>query len=918
MKALFSETERKAELLERFIIEFHRVRNELKAVRAPEVIQEIYLKALLRLFDAKCMIILSGADNGTARAVKVYNYSGAAEEGFVNIRDGEVISGASVGELSGYGRHGSTVSRSVDKDDPLFTKGVRSFFSFPYSYRGEKCVLMICNFAVGDYRDSIESYESRLAAIVMELLDATFFDEHMAELSAALAEAKNNGSRAELYMASKKAIEFYAKYEYPISDKIVADYLDTTLSRLTNPGRQAFPVEVHSELIKHLKETIKHAGGHDSADSLMKSLFPCFGPCIGQSVPGERIAEHMPLTTFSLSRVMMALSLKLQEEDLIEKCRAMAQRLHRSTPNPFIVKMQGITNPHDSEYIACLQSRWMEIASLCEGIRLQVLSADPDAERLHKLLKDIAPDTRSLLWTALSFVSDNNYKEQKNADMPQEGVNIESLWLKTWFGHHILEGETLDMIFSDCMRSRLSRISFCHELSVFVLYLLHRLKTIESKAPVIFPYGSEGAARALFYLMAEYGHSVCRLPRSVRLYEYINNAWETEGVLYFSRMPHRDHIFHSIDVALLGLLLLHTRSNGNDSISLIDQMAPQFDNEKSLVLANWLLAALFHDIGYSFVLYETSAKLVDFFETPSLREGSAVIADAVNEAKRKILEDVKNRFPDMWAGTDLPDKINHGLVSAAHLDYILRGRPHADSLHEKYRAAVHAIIMHDSKSSPVLCSEAPLSFLLLLCDHLQDWSRPRVDTSRMRKGVAASLDYRQPFEVDAYHNMAYLTLNLKIGTDRIRYADDTLKFVLVYRKPDNGNYDPVLLWLSTTYDLQRAAGSTLWEQIEFSIEVLNSDSQLEIDYARDFVLQEKNGNLIANWLDAVTGGGSFVRHGKTGCGERLTIEISNRHAALIDDLRTDEFYSSYTRWKRKLTDRVSLGRLRFLCDLDDK
>ncbi|MBI5741506.1 MAG: hypothetical protein HZA16_12430 [Nitrospirae bacterium] len=913
MITIFSDRDRKAELLEKFILEFRGVRSELRSVRTPETILEIYLNAVLRLFGAKGLIIFSGADSLSIRALKVYRESGHTGEIPITISDGEDIFGADSGviELFSGGNLDSAASRELDEDSPLFRKGVRSYLAFPYRYRGEKCVLMICNFDVGAYQDSIESYEACLAAIVMELLDATFFDERISELSDALIEAKRSGSRAELYAAAKAAIEFYAKYDFPVSDSIVADYLDTTLSRLWNPGRQAFPAEVRPGIIRRLKETIKTAGCEDIDEGFAARLLYCFEPGLGKSVPGDMTAKKMPLTSFTLSRAMMALSLELTEGDLIEKCRHTAAKLYKSAADRFVVPVEEISNPHDNEYIASLQARWMEIVTLCEGIRLQVLPKDQDTDRLHELLKEASPDTISLLWKALSFISVNNYAEHKNENMPQGGVNIESLWLKTWFGHYILNEETLGEILGDPVRSRLSKISFCHELGVFVLYLLHRLKTIGSKAPVIFPYGSEGAARALFYLIAEYGHSVCRIPRSVRIYEYINKAWETEAVLYFSRMPHRDHIFHSIDVALLGLLLMHVHSGGDEEAPLIDRIAPKFNNDRNSALANWLLATLFHDIGYSFVLYETTARVVDFFETPSFKEGSSIIENGVEEARKKILADAETRFPDIWKEASCPSGINHGLVSAIHLDHIL-GRHR-----EEYRAAIHAIIAHDYKGFPVSCGDNPLSFLLLLCDHLQDWSRPRVDTSRMRKGVAASLDYKQPFEVDAYHNMAYLTLNLEIGQDRIRYADEVLKFVLVYKKPDNGNYEPVMLWLHTTYDLQRAARPTFWRTIEFAIEIVNEKEHLEIDNARDFVLQEKGGGMIANWLGAVTGCKSFVRHNTSGCGERLTIVLDNQDTEKIDDLRQDALYSSYTQWKRKLTDKVSLGKLKFLCDIDD-
>jgi hypothetical protein len=219
---------------------------------------------------------------------------------------------------------------------------------------------------------------------------------------------------------------------------------------------------------------------------------------------------------------------------------------------------------------------------------------------------------------------------------------------------------------------------------------------------------------------------------------------------------------------------------------------------------------------------------------------------------------------------------------------------------------------HSLRGKEISGRDSPLSFLLLLCDHLQDWGRARVETPEFRRNVASYLDYPQPLEIDAYRIMAYLALNIEIEGMETIFKDKHLEFCLVYKEPEREHFEPVILWIDASFDLQRVKDiGSLWEQVEFDIVTPKQEKQdlLEMDFAKDFIAETKDGGRLTEWLMAVfDANNEFVGY-ESEPFERFSIHIPCKKQ--IDDLRPDRLYAAYIKWKQAREEQQALGGVVF-------
>jgi len=230
-------------------------------------------------------------------------------------------------------------------------------------------------------------------------------------------------------------------------------------------------------------------------------------------------------------------------------------------------------------------------------------------------------------------------------------------------------------------------------------------------------------------------------PRCVEVLDYMNRF---ESVL-FHGLRYRDHLIHQYLVFLAGLPVL---------IRFSERIQACIPGDHADVWKSWCMAATYHDIAYPMQLAEywfhvfcqrlldIEQPITDFNMSSVLLEKEYLHAmleiskHAVNQlggAVVRISEDViwKLLFQELLAR-------NHGVLSSLILYNRLyesyaapsRGSHVRTVLEDVVIPAVTAVALHDSavwhdSSVPNLHFErAPLTFLLIYCDTLQEWGRP--------------------------------------------------------------------------------------------------------------------------------------------------------------------------------------------------
>ncbi|WP_413612927.1 hypothetical protein [Bdellovibrio sp. HCB-110] len=272
-------------------------------------------------------------------------------------------------------------------------------------------------------------------------------------------------------------------------------------------------------------------------------------------------------------------------------------------------------------------------------------------------------------------------------------------------------------------------------------------------------------------------------------YQSIRLEWLLHSESSYSpKGRYRDHITHQMKVTLLGLEFLDGNLTESplleDTIKALkeskalDKFLRFYEIEENLidrevVTAAWLLAGLFHDIGYCFLMHvKTSrnlSKVSPLFnknpqhliwdEVKDLIQDSSLITSFFKEfgltlTSSSSLEEVKSViYSSAFEGK------NHSVIGGLYLLYMLSTLESRASKVFKselvfskkiklvFELAALAVLTHDidspskqmafqgpdekkaflfKDSFKISFSEYPLSFLLGVCDQLQEWGRIRV------------------------------------------------------------------------------------------------------------------------------------------------------------------------------------------------
>lgn len=225
----------------------------------------------------------------------------------------------------------------------------------------------------------------------------------------------------------------------------------------------------------------------------------------------------------------------------------------------------------------------------------------------------------------------------------------------------------------------------------------------------------------------------------------------------------RDHYVHSVNVFLLGLDIYVSNSRVRSAFSKAYGKG-SFRSEEDLFLFMWGHASLFHDIGYPIEILHNLAKsfvcklsnLGDEQHSTRIMMGVDPVDDIIGLDPAGPFEDVfqllvkgtgsigRDRHQEVeqvirgYPGYMLDNRfIDHGFFSSLMVakcyDMIAGSNSEMMRIYsENIPSVCAAILMHNlyQKSlirengfGPMTIDEEPLTFLLILCDELQEWNR---------------------------------------------------------------------------------------------------------------------------------------------------------------------------------------------------
>jgi hypothetical protein len=236
----------------------------------------------------------------------------------------------------------------------------------------------------------------------------------------------------------------------------------------------------------------------------------------------------------------------------------------------------------------------------------------------------------------------------------------------------------------------------------------------------------------------------------------------TELLLYAESdfANYREHIVHPYKVMAIGAWLMDnigrlipqisTRLKSNARVLQLVKdlhLAESVLDDHRLIKTAWWLAGLFHDIGYTFYFMSNNLE-PRILRTYPVYVGSAGgrlgVGTPLYLAQMALFRDLwESSNPDVGHRGFLTESasMNHSVVGGLTLLSMLGEMESIFAVRPEQALAVHlaadAIALHDligSKKAAycglprkcLLFRDRPLAWLLVLCDELQDWGRPRL------------------------------------------------------------------------------------------------------------------------------------------------------------------------------------------------
>ena len=303
----------------------------------------------------------------------------------------------------------------------------------------------------------------------------------------------------------------------------------------------------------------------------------------------------------------------------------------------------------------------------------------------------------------------------------------------------------------------------------------------------------ERTIEAMVWAVARYAHEFLRVEPRIDIASHLLHSARNEPALHSLKPFYRDHFFHAIEVCFLGHYLLETWQI--DGKRLLDIAAERMGQSDGDVLREWYVASLLHDNGYAIDVLASVRGMLGFYQHS--RELNR-IADGVRGLIDGLSSTLGERSYMSLRGGDKPGA-DHGVVSAVHLDSLIEHIGSHKNIGGAYTATARAMGVHNHRKPKIDFEKEPLSFLLILCDTLQEWNRPSLTYSAAPSSLLARL-LPDAHSVEPPRIVQQFRVEHRLA---LPGGEPKIIFELHYGEQINRNGGVFNLWLDSSSNLQR-------------------------------------------------------------------------------------------------------------------
>ena len=656
-------------------------------------------------------------------------------------------------EIRNYGKAGEE-KRSPFNDsnkerigDTLWDAGIRNLLADRISLLPDLYVLGVGKETSGP--DEYDSYHELTLQQIIGLLDVGMRSMRSAaiqQLEHRLKLSRRSGSRGaihdavlEFFQSLYRLIELVRPTEMVVKgddDRNLADYIDTAISIFKHP-----PTE----------------GGVKSyeLDDLLE-IFPEQGnvimlPRVGGGNLEIKVADECTQTRLALARAYLWLADKLTDQKKKKDYLEVSEKLINEVASSK-VEDADTTIQHSS-----LRTLWLSVY-----LKSDDEIATPSA-RIASTIQDINSVYDQIREPTIQAIRRSLTKSNPNTSY----TNIDSEWLCLWFGVQLLEDNSMRAFHRDARGGVRDILRYFQALGIYMLHQIHSLQYPEPDRRISFTdaKGSPDSKtiEAKTFLISQFAHTSVGVDRQIRLYSHLQELFSPELLLYVTSESHRDHLFHVIDVCLLGYLLLKCNEKSHWLVR-----RPS-DCRRKQCERNWFVASLLHDVGYRLKLSEKMADVLAPLKSPELESYKKALADGLSNASKGFNSLIKEKKKEHASvkDCDLEESFaeDHGVVSWAHVRHLLESMKRDKTFVEGMDEALCAIFKHSSPNFKIDAGREPITFLLLLCDKLQEWGRPRVRIDDLTRTITAAMHYSKTAKLDLRRSVNHLRINATLNDD---------------------------------------------------------------------------------------------------------------------------------------------------------
>jgi len=600
-----------------------------------------------------------------------------------------------------------------------------------------------------------------------------------------------------------------------------------------------------------------------------------------------------------------------------------------------------------------LKSKWRQIYHIAG----QGMLEPPDMEKIEEI------DT---IYQCIHRLTVSILQEFLQNEIYERGLWVDSDWLVSWLASNALLSKRLNQYYGltpgtgtkkDIPGNPIIKMRYLKHLAHHVLYTLHcagqaeRRKIYAGKKE--FEQGrylsfcdipaepGSGLSEAQLYIISEYAYREIGVHRELRIFERLKQQLSYELPLYAAGNFYRDHLYHVIDVCLLGELLLR-------SMHGTDLLANHFKWETAAaLLQNWFVAALFHDLGYVIEHSENFFKPIVDIQEQGFPGFSHILKKGLQQGGKQVKEIIKNivKSGDFVIPGDLAEQLintdsplDHGIV--AWLDLRQQVKDINGDM-KSLAPALTAIASHNLPGREIRVQKEPLTFLLMLCDHIQEWGRPRISVTSLAYSIMEGLRFTGKPKLEKKVRMNRVIIYglktkklppenvLKEICDSCIYSGQPdapcqtnclrlqtqirqnkgITFKLSHVEAREGDFEPCISWLWFCRDLQNIKYHE--KTIPFPISIIMEHTPplmwrvlkwntLEMDIFEEYANTHPTATYLCEWVEFARKHQQGIRYlGFRDQGKELFIINLKELGKPLKRGLLKEHWEDFSRWKRQ-------------------